>query len=95
MNDAGPGLDQRILDAIEEGGVGIEIGEGNGFQFETLAGKVRINELLDLATSETGGPVDGGKICEDLTWRLVGRFVDEGLLVWVQFSDVDGLKELS
>jgi len=94
VDDGGPTLDQRILDAIKEGGIGVEIRKSDSFQFETLAGKVRIDELLDLTIGRVGS-VDGCEICEDLAGRFVRRFVDEGLLVWVQISDVDGLKELS
>jgi len=93
VDDARPGLDQRVFDATEEGGVGVEIRNGSSFQFKTLAGKVRIDELLDLATGGVGS-IDGSEVREDLARRFACRFVDEGLLVRIQFSDVDRLKEL-
>ena len=93
VNDGGPSLDKRVFDAIEEGGVGIEIRRSDSFQFKTLAGKVRIDELLDLTIGRVG-PVDGREICENLAGRFVCRFVDKGLRVWVQLRNVDGLKEL-
>ena len=83
MDNAGPSFDERVLDVTEEGGVGVKIGKSYSFQFETLAGKVRINELLDLTTGRVGS-VDGcGEICEDLTGRFVCWLVDECLRVWV------------
>lgn len=94
VDDAGPGLDKRVLDAIEEGGVLIEIGDGNSFQLKTFAGKISVDELLDLAIRGVGS-VDGGEVCEDLAGRFVCWLVDEGLLVRVQVSDVYGLEELS
>jgi len=94
VDDGGPSLDKRIFDAIKEGGVGIEIRKSDSFQFETLAGKVRIDELLDLTVGGVGC-IDDREICENLAGRFVRRFVDKGLLVRVQLSNVDGLKELS
>lgn len=94
VDDGGPSLDKRIFDAIEEGRVGVEIRKSDSFQFKTLAGKVRIDELLDLTIGGVGS-VDGGEICENLAGRFVCRFVDKGLLVRIQVSNVDGLKELS
>ena len=96
VDDAGPGLDKRVFDPIEEGGVGIEIGNGDGFQLKTLAGKVRIDELFNIAIgSNCASSVEGSEICEDFAGRPVCGFVDEGLRVCEQFGDVDGLKELS
>lgn len=95
VDDGGPSLDKRVFDAIKEGWVGIEIRESDGFQFKTLAGKVRIDELLDLTIGRIGGAIDGCEIRENLARRSVRRFVDKGLLVRVQVSDVDGLQELS
>ena len=94
VDDGGPSLDKRVFDAIKEGGVGIEIRKSDSFQFETLAGKVRIDELLYLTIGRVGC-VDGCEICENLAGRFARRFVDKGLLVRVQVSNVDGLKELS
>ena len=93
VNDGGPRLHERIFDVIQKCWVLIEIGDCDGFQLEALARKVRVDELLNLAIGRIGS-VDGGEICEDGGWRLVCRFVDEGLLVCVEFGDVDGLKEL-
>ena len=93
MDDARPGLDQRVFDAIQECGVGVEIRNGISCQFKTFAGKVRIDELLDLTVGGVG-PIDGSEVCENLARRFACRFVDEGLLVRVQFSDVNCLKEL-
>lgn len=93
MDDAGPGLDKRVFDAIEEGRVRIEIGDGNSLQLETFAGKVRIDELLDLAISGVGS-VDGGEIRDDIARLFVCWFVDESLRVRVQFGDIDSLEEL-
>lgn len=94
VDDGRPSLDKWVFDAVEEGGVGFETGEGNSFQLESLAGKVRIDELLDIAVRGVGS-VDSGEIREDIAGRFVCRFVDESLLVRVQIRDVDGLKELS
>jgi len=94
VDDCGPSLDERVFDVTKEGGVGIEIRKSDSFQFETLAGKVRIDELLDLTIGRVGS-IDGGEICENLAGRFVCRFVDKGLWVRIQLSDVDGLKELS
>ena len=93
VNDGGPRLHERVFDVVEEGWVLIEIGDGDSFQLETLARKIRVDELLNLAIGGIGS-VDGGEICEDTSGRLVCRFVDEGLLVRVEVGDVDGLKEL-
>lgn len=93
VDDARPGLDKRVLDVIEEGGIGIEIGKSRRLQFEAFAGKVRIDELFH-STNGRVGAVDRSKVCQNLTGRLVGRFVDKGLWVRVQLSDVDSLEEL-
>ena len=94
VDDGGPSLDERVFDAIKEGGAWIETRKSDSFQFEALAGKVRIDELLDLTIGRVG-PVDGREICENLAGRFVCRFVDKRLWVRVQLSNVDGLKELS
>ena len=93
VNDGRPGLDKRVFDAIQECWGLIKIGDCDSFQLETLARKVRVDELLNLAIGRIGS-VDGGEICEDAGGRLVCGFVDEGLLVCVEFGNVDGLKEL-
>jgi hypothetical protein len=80
VDDARPSLDERVFDAIEEGGVLIEIGESDSLQFETLAGEIRVDELFDLAIRRVGS-VDGGEIREDLAGRFVRWFVDESLFV--------------
>ena len=94
VDDCGPSLDEGVFDAIKKGGIGIKIRKSDSFQFETLAGKVRIDELLDLTIGRVGS-VDGGEICENLAGRFVCRFIDKGLWVRVQLGNVDGLKELS
>ena len=93
VNDGGPRLHEWVFNAIQECRGLIEVGDCSSFQFETLARKVRVDKLLNLTIGGVGS-VDGGEICEDAGGRLVCRFVDEGLLVRVEYGDVDGLKEL-
>ena len=80
VDDAGPGLEERIFDTIQEGRIGIEIGDGNSLQLETLAREIRVDELLDLAIGGIGS-VNGGEVCEDVAGRFVRWFVDESLLI--------------
>jgi len=62
MDDGGPRLHEWVFDVVEEGRVLIEIGDGDSFQLETLARKIRVDELLNLAIGRIG-PVDSGEIC--------------------------------
>ena len=93
VNDGGPRLHEWVFDAIQECWVLIEIGDCDGFQLQTLARKIRVDELLNLTIGRIRS-IDGGEICEDAGGRFVCRFVDECLLVCVESGDVDGLKEL-
>ena len=92
VHNAKPSLDKGILDAIEKGRGGIEIRQSHRFQFKTLAGKVRINELFDGAFRNARS-IDCGEISEHLAGCLVGRFVDKGLRIRVQLGEVYGLAE--
>ena len=78
VDDTRPRFDEGILDAIKEGRGGVEIRQSHRFQFKTLAGKVRIDELFDCAFRK-GRSIDCGEIGEDLAGCFVGRLVDEGL----------------
>ena len=93
VNDGGPCLHEWVFDAVEESWGLIEVGYSKSFQLETLAGKVRVDELLNLTIGRIGS-VDGGEIGKDAAGRFVCRFVDEGLLVRVEIGNVDGLEEL-
>ena len=61
VDNKGPGLDERVLDSTLESWIGIETRKSRSFQFKALAGKVRINELFDLAIGRIGVG-DGGKV---------------------------------
>lgn len=78
MDDTRPSLDERVFDVVKESGVAVEIREGDGFQLEPFAGKIRVDKLGDRTLCQAG-PVDGREIRDDPTGRFVGRLIDEGL----------------
>ena len=78
VDDTRPRFDEGILDAIKEGRGGVEIRQRHRFQFKTLAGKVRIDELFDCAFRK-GRSIDRREISEDLAGCFVCRLIDEGL----------------
>ena len=78
MDDTGPRFDEGIFNTIEEGGGVIKIRQCHRFQFKTLAGKVRIDELFDYAFRKVRS-IDCGETSEDLALSFVGWLIDEGL----------------
>jgi hypothetical protein len=93
MHDLGKSSRQRVLDIVQERGVGIEVRESFCLELKSFASKVIVDELKHSALG-SAGRIDGCKRSQDRL-RVRGRgFVYENFRVRPKVSEVYGLQEL-
>lgn len=94
VDDLDPGGNEGIGDILEEGRVRVEVGDGLGFEFQSLSQEIVVDKVGNITLSEVGRVLadEGVEVGEDGLGRFVGGFVDEGLGVGVDLGDVHGLE---
>jgi hypothetical protein len=93
MHNLGKSSWKRVLDAVQERRVGIEVWESFCLELKSFTAKVIVDKLKHSALGSAGG-VDGCKRSQDRL-RIRGRgFVNKNFRVRPKVCDVDGLQEL-
>lgn len=98
VDDLGKAPHQRVRHLLQEGRVGLKVGEGLRLELEAFAAEVVVDEGEDGTLGHRGAAagrrVEGCERGQDRARVRIRGLVDERLLVRVEIGDVDGLQDL-